>query len=46
VKPDQFFDSVRRLTSTLTAMQMASLAVAFIGVVGVVAGSAYYVNKQ
>jgi flagellar M-ring protein FliF len=44
VKPDQFFESVRRLTSTLTAMQMASLAVAFIGVVGVVAGSAYYVN--
>lgn len=44
MKPDQFFEHVRRLTSTLTASQMVSLALAFIGVVGVVAGSAYYVN--
>jgi flagellar M-ring protein FliF len=44
VKPDQIPDHLRRLAAMLTPKQMATLAAAFIGVVGVVVGSAYYVN--
>ncbi|HMF59051.1 MAG TPA: hypothetical protein VK595_01685, partial [Vicinamibacterales bacterium] len=44
MKPDQLLEHLRRLASTLSATQMVTLAAAFVGVVGVVAGSAYYVN--
>lgn len=36
---------LKRLTSTLSTGQLATLAVAFVGVVGIVAGSAYWMNS-
>jgi flagellar M-ring protein FliF len=45
VNPEQLLERLRRLTSMLTPTQLATLAVAFVGVVGVVVGSAYYVNQ-
>jgi flagellar M-ring protein FliF len=45
VKPDQLLEHLRHLFATLTPVQLATLAVSFIGVVAVVAGSAYYVNQ-
>lgn len=36
---------LKRLTSTLSTGQIATLAVAFVGVVGIVAGSAYWMNS-
>lgn len=36
---------LKRLTSTLSTGQIATLAVAFVGVVGIVGGSAYWMNS-
>lgn len=44
MNPEQFLAPLKRLTSTLTIGQMATLAAAFVGVVGIVAGSAYWMN--
>jgi len=44
VNPEQLFAALKRLTTTLTTGQMVTLAVAFVGVVGVVGGSAYWMN--
>ncbi len=44
MNPSQLLDHLRRLASTLTPRQIATLAVAFVGVVAVIVGSAYYVN--
>jgi flagellar M-ring protein FliF len=44
VNPEQLLAHFKRLTSTLTARQIATLAAVFVAVVGVVAGSAYWVN--
>ncbi|MGE0463721.1 MAG: flagellar basal-body MS-ring/collar protein FliF [Vicinamibacterales bacterium] len=44
MSPDQLLAHLKRLTSTLTPRQIASLAGVFVAVVGVVAGSAYWVN--
>jgi len=44
VNPDQLLAPLKRLGSTLTPRQLATLAAAFVGVVGVVAGSAYWMN--
>lgn len=44
MRPDQLLGHLKRLASSLTARQIATLAAAFIGVVGVVAGSAYWMN--
>jgi len=41
---EQLSAHFKRLTATLTTKQITSLALAFVGVVGVVVGSAYYVN--
>ena len=41
---EQLSAHFKRLTATLTPKQITSLALAFVGVVGVVVGSAYYVN--
>jgi flagellar M-ring protein FliF len=41
---DQLAAHFKRLASTLTPKQIITLALAFVGVVGVVVGSAYYVN--
>ncbi|MDH4062959.1 MAG: flagellar basal-body MS-ring/collar protein FliF, partial [Acidobacteriota bacterium] len=42
--PEQLFAHLKRLTQTLTPWQLATLAGVFIAVVGVVAGSAYWVS--
>lgn len=42
--PDQLLAHLKRLTSTLTPRQLATLAGVFVAVVGVVVGSAYWVN--
>jgi len=44
VNPEQLLAPLKRLTSTLTTGQMVTLAIAFVGVVGVVGGSAYWMN--
>jgi flagellar M-ring protein FliF len=44
VTPELLLAHLKRLTSTLTPRQMASLAAVFVAVVGVVVGSAYWVN--
>src|SRR5580765_6870562 len=44
MKPDQLLQQLQRLTTVMTPKQMVTLAAAFIGVVAVVVGSAYYVN--
>jgi len=36
---------LKRLTATLSTGQLATIAVAFVGVVGIVAGSAYWMNS-
>jgi flagellar M-ring protein FliF len=41
---EQLSAHFKRLASTLTPKQIITLALAFVGVVGVVVGSAYYVN--
>lgn len=43
--PQQIFARLSALTSSLSGRQLASLAGAFVLVVGIVAGSAYWVNK-
>jgi flagellar M-ring protein FliF len=45
VNPEQLLAPLKRLTSTLSARQIATLAGAFVGVVGIVVGSAYWMNK-
>jgi hypothetical protein len=40
VNPEQIIAHFKRLTATLTTTQLISLAAAFLGVVGVVVGSA------
>jgi flagellar M-ring protein FliF len=44
VNPDQLFAHFKRLTSTLSTTQLASLAAVFVAVVGVLVGTAYYIN--
>jgi len=44
VSPEQILAHLRRLTSTFTPKQLATLAAVFLAVVGVVVGSAYWVN--
>jgi flagellar M-ring protein FliF len=44
VNPEQLLAHVKRLASTLSPRQIATLAAAFVGVVGVVVGSAYWLN--
>jgi flagellar M-ring protein FliF len=41
---DQLFSQLKRLSSTLTGGQIASLVAVLVAVVGLVAGSAYWVN--
>ena len=43
--PDQLFAHFKRLTTTLSGRQLFTLAAAFIAVVAVVGGSAYWVNS-
>ncbi len=44
MNPQQILAHVKRLSTTLSAGQIASLIAAFVAVVGVVAGSAYWAN--
>jgi flagellar M-ring protein FliF len=44
VNPEQLLAHLKRLGSTLTRRQLATLAGAFVAVVAIVAGSAYWVN--
>lgn len=44
MSPDQLLAHLKRLTSTLTPRQIATLAGVFVAVVAVVVGSAYWVN--
>ena len=44
MNPQQFLAHVKRLSTTLSVGQIASLIAAFVAVVGVVAGSAYWAN--
>jgi flagellar M-ring protein FliF len=44
VNPEQLLAHLKRLGSTLTPRQLATLAGAFVAVVAIVAGSAYWVN--
>ncbi len=44
MNPDQLLAHFKRLTSTLSTTQLASLAGVFVAVVGVLVGSAYYIN--
>jgi len=44
VTPDQILAHLKRLSSTLTPRQIATLVGVFVAVVGVVAGSAYWVS--
>jgi flagellar M-ring protein FliF len=41
---EQFFSKIKTVTGSLTAGQVASLTVAFLAVVGITIGSAYYLN--
>lgn len=45
MNPEQLLAPLKRLTATLSTRQIVSLAGAFIGVVGIVVGSAYWMNK-
>jgi flagellar M-ring protein FliF len=45
VNPEQLIAHFKRLTATLTTTQLISLVAAFLGVVGVVVGSAYWINE-
>jgi flagellar M-ring protein FliF len=45
VNQDQLLAHFKRLTATLTTTQLVSLVGAFVGVVGVVVGSAYWINE-
>jgi len=45
VNPEQLLAPLKRLTSTLTPRQIAMLAAAFVGVVGITVGSAYWMNS-
>jgi flagellar M-ring protein FliF len=44
VNPEQMLAHLKRLSSTLSPRQLVTLGVAFVAVVGVVAGSAYWIN--
>ncbi|MCC7417921.1 MAG: flagellar M-ring protein FliF [Acidobacteria bacterium] len=44
MNPEQWSAHIKRLAATLSPRQIATLAAAFIGVVGVVVGSAYWIN--
>ena len=44
MNPDQLLAHFKRLTSTLSTTQLASLAAVFVAVVGVLVGTAYYIN--
>ena len=45
MNPEQLIVHAKRLSATLTTTQLISLAAAFIGVVGVVVGSAYWISE-
>jgi flagellar M-ring protein FliF len=45
VNPEQIIAHVKRLTSALTTTQLISLVAAFVGVVAVVVGSAYWISE-
>ena len=44
MNPEQILEHLKKLTATLTPRQMATMAIAFVGVVGLVVGTAYWVN--
>ncbi|MES1254957.1 MAG: flagellar basal-body MS-ring/collar protein FliF [Acidobacteriota bacterium] len=44
MNPEQMLAHLKRLTATLSPRQLVTLGVAFVAVVGVVAGSAYWIN--
>lgn len=44
MNPDQLLTNLKRLTATLTPGQIATLAGVFVAVVGVTAGTAYWIN--
>jgi flagellar M-ring protein FliF len=44
VNPEQILEHVKKLTATLSRRQMATMAATFVGVVGLIVGSAYWVN--
>ena len=45
MNPEQLIAHFKRLTAALTTTQLISLVAAFLGVVGVVVGSAYWINE-
>lgn len=45
MNPDQLFDHVKKLTATLTPRQIATLSITFVGVVGLIVGAAYWINR-
>lgn len=44
MNPDQLLAQFKRLTGTLSTQQMAVIAAVFVGVVGILVGTAYYIN--
>lgn len=44
MNPEQILEHVKKLTATLSPKQMATMAISFVGVVGLVVGVAYWVN--
>jgi flagellar M-ring protein FliF len=44
VNPEQILEQVKKLTATLSPRQMATMAAAFVTVVGLIVGAAYWVN--
>jgi len=44
VNPDQLLAQFKRLTGTLSGQQLAMIAAVFVAVVGILVGTAYYIN--
>ena len=44
MNPDQLLAQLKRLSSTLSKQQMAVIAAVFVAVVGILVGTAYYIN--
>ncbi|MGC4085800.1 MAG: flagellar basal-body MS-ring/collar protein FliF [Vicinamibacterales bacterium] len=44
MNPDQLFAQFKRLTSSLSRQQLATVVVVFLAVVGILVGAAYYIN--
>lgn len=45
MNPEQLFAHLKKLTTTLSAKQLLGLGVAFVAVVGIVVGSAYWISQ-